>query len=162
MCRVVPEAITDYAPVLKLAEKMAAAEPKNYSILRLYGHLLYRAGKYEAAFQQLELALKNHTGPHDLMYATDLLYQAMCQQKLNWDKEAKQLVLRATLTIDARQAEETRAIALSNPSELWFTRLLLRRGNERVPIATLTKPPEAWYNHLVLRLLRAEAEALAK
>ncbi len=159
-CRVAPDAVADYAPVLKLAERLVAAEPTNYSVLRLHGQLLYRAGKYEAAVQQLDQALKNRRGQFDLTYATDALYLAMCHQQLGHGKEAKQWLQRAVQIIEPKPGPEHWELFESVVQRVVLN-FQQQQGIEP-KIESLVKPPEPWYNRLVLRLVRAEAEALVK
>jgi WD40 repeat protein/tetratricopeptide (TPR) repeat protein/tRNA A-37 threonylcarbamoyl transferase component Bud32 len=140
-CRCAPEAVTDFGPVLRLAEKLTeklpANDPNNYGLLRLHGQLLYRAGQSEAAVRRLDEALKAHHNQRDLMYATDAFYLAMAHQQ--WpghEKEARDWLHKALQAI--KWAEQERAKAA-------------------VPAA-----PEPWYNRLVLERVRQEAEALVK
>jgi WD40 repeat protein/tetratricopeptide (TPR) repeat protein len=140
-CRCAPEAVTDYGPVLKLAEKLtgnlSANDPGNYALLRLRGHLLYRAGQFAAAVRQLDEALKGHPGKRDLSYATDAFYLAMAhQQQSGHEKEAGQWLRQAVQVIEWAERERAKAAA---------------------PAA-----PEPWYNRLVLERVRQEAEALVK
>jgi eukaryotic-like serine/threonine-protein kinase len=159
-CRLAPDAVTNYAPVLKLGEKLVAAEPTNYPILRLHGQLLYRAGKYEAAAQQLDQSLKNRTGQFDLTYATDALYLAMCHQQLGHGKEAKQWLQRAVQIIDQKPGGLHWEV-LESLVQRVVKDFQQKQGLEP-KIESLVKPPEPWYNRLVLRLVREEAEAMVK
>jgi tetratricopeptide (TPR) repeat protein len=129
-CRLLPDAVSDFAPVLKLAERLAAAD-QSYLILRLHGQILYRAGQFEAAVRQLDRALKARPGRPDLSSATDGFYLAMAHQRLG-------------------QADEARR---------WLKWARDLAGEHEGPNATAqARAPEPWFNRLVLQLVRQEAE----
>jgi tetratricopeptide (TPR) repeat protein len=135
--RAAPDAVINFAPILEAAEKLMAAAPKDHSLQRLHGHLLYRAGKFEEAASALNGAMLQRGGRPDLLYATDAFYLAMAHQRLDHAKEAGQWLKRAVQVIE--QAERDKVKEGAPPSA-----------------------PEPWYNRLVLQRVRQEAEALVK
>jgi tetratricopeptide (TPR) repeat protein len=131
-CRLLPDAVPDFAPVLKLAERLVAAD-QSYPILRLHGQILYRAGQFEAAVRQLDRSLKARPGRPDLSSATDGFYLAMAHQRLGQADEARRWLK-------------------------WARDLV---GEHEGPNATAqARAPEPWFNRLVLQLIRQEAEAV--
>src|SRR5206468_205281 len=52
-CVLAPNGVSDWKPLVNLAEKVLAADPKNCDKLRLLGAVLYRAGRFEEAAQRL-------------------------------------------------------------------------------------------------------------
>ncbi len=55
-CALAPDAVTDWQPVLELAEQAVATTPKGYRYLNALGAALYRAGRLEEAAQRLREA----------------------------------------------------------------------------------------------------------
>jgi serine/threonine protein kinase len=119
-------------PVLKLAEKALAAEPRDYDRLLAVGAVLYRAGRFKEAAQRLteaDAAFPQAKSPRcSLLYTW--LFQAMTQHRLGRSDEARKLL------------GKTEKAAKRSPPEAGTSIALNRR--------------------LTLRLLRREAEALLK
>src|SRR5262249_36489815 len=53
-CVPAPDAVPDWGPVVQLAEKAVADDPKNCDKLLNLGAVLYRAGRYQEAAKRLE------------------------------------------------------------------------------------------------------------
>src|SRR5262249_40545723 len=60
VCAYAPVAVADPDQAVRLAEKVALSHPKKYATLNTLGAILYRAGKCEAAIQNLTEARKAH------------------------------------------------------------------------------------------------------
>jgi hypothetical protein len=84
-CALGPRAVADYAWVVKLAELAAASKPAS-SRLNTLGAILYRAGRFDEAVQQLGRAV-DLRGADDSPY--DALFLAMAHQQLGHGEEAR-------------------------------------------------------------------------
>jgi eukaryotic-like serine/threonine-protein kinase len=133
-CALAPDAVTDWQPVVQLAEKAVAADPKNCSELQHLGAVLYRSGRLEEAAKRLteaEAAFKETKTPRaSIIY--NWLFQAMTEHRLGHSDEAKKWLHKAVTDIE------------QSPSE-----------GAKVANA-------AWNRRLTLQLLRREAEELLK
>jgi serine/threonine protein kinase/WD40 repeat protein/tetratricopeptide (TPR) repeat protein len=94
LCILGPQAVADWQPLLALAqgaarwaETVAKNTPFHASWLRLYGCVLYRAGRYEEAAARLQegLALNNNGT------VQERLFLAMARQRLGKTKEARRI-----------------------------------------------------------------------
>jgi WD40 repeat protein/Flp pilus assembly protein TadD len=133
VCCYAPGAVDDPAPVVRLAEEVAARHPKKYATLNTLGAVLYRAGRYGEAVGRFEEALEAHPRGGG---AFDFLYLAMAHQRLGHREEADRWLGKAVHWI-----EQADAGALNDPS---------------------IRLPLFWIQRLELRLLRAEAESVLK
>jgi tetratricopeptide (TPR) repeat protein len=119
MCVLIPNAVTDLTRPVQLAEKSVAARRDWYNLNTL-GATLYRAGKFDAAIQRLNEAIKlEGEGGSEF----DWLFLAMSHHRLGHAAEARRWLNKA-----ARWMEQ-------NPRPDWGTRLelqLLRREAESV------------------------------
>jgi eukaryotic-like serine/threonine-protein kinase len=132
-CVLAPDAVADWRPVVQLAEKAVADDPKNCDKLQGLGAVLYRAGRYQEAAKQLaeaEAAFPETQSPRTSPDYTGL-FQAMTLHRLSRSDEAQQQLRRAVNDID--------------------------QPSEQTKIANA-----AWNRRLTLRLLRQEAEDLLK
>jgi WD40 repeat protein/Flp pilus assembly protein TadD len=133
VCSYAPDAVDDPAPVVRLAEQVAASHPKKYATLNTLGAILYRAGRYDEAVQKLQEALEAHPrggAPFDF------LFLALAHQRLGHREEARRWWARAVQAIE--QAEEG---TLSDPT---------------------IRQPLFWIQRLELLTLRREAESALK
>jgi tetratricopeptide (TPR) repeat protein len=132
-CVLAPDAVADWRPVVQLAEKAVAADPKNTGKLLALGAMLYRAGRYQEAAKRLaeaEAAFSETQDPRTSPVYTRL-FQTMTLHRLGRSDEAQQQLRKAVNDIDQPSAEMKIANA-------------------------------AWNRRLTLRLLRQEAEDLLK
>src|SRR5262249_19198145 len=132
-CGLAPDAVTDWRPVVQLAEKAVADDPGNCDKLQNLGAVLYRAGRYQEAAKRLEeteVAFAQAKNPRMSPIYTSL-FQAMTLHRLGRSDEARQQLQKAGNDID-------------EPSE-------------QTKIANAM-----WNRRLTLRLLRQEAEDLLK
>src|SRR5262249_2372501 len=69
-CVLAPDAVADFAPVLRLAEKRAAGGADDFSPGDPLGAALYRAGRFEEAVQKLTAGGKTPggSGPWDALF----------------------------------------------------------------------------------------------
>jgi tetratricopeptide (TPR) repeat protein len=91
-CLLVPGAVADATLPLRLAEKAMASDPKNANYLNTLGAALYRAGKFPAAVQRLNEAIKLRDGNGDW---ADWMFLAMAHHRLGHKEEARQWLDRA-------------------------------------------------------------------
>jgi tetratricopeptide (TPR) repeat protein len=130
-CLLAPDAVTDWQPVVQLAEKALTADPANCSKINTLGGLLYRAGRFQEAAKRLTEAeaafksTKNVKGT--VLYAW--LFQAMTEQRLGHGAEASRWLKKAVEDIDQPPPERADDVAANG----WNRRLtlqLLRREAE--------------------------------
>jgi tetratricopeptide (TPR) repeat protein len=131
VCALVPNAVKEPDRLVQLAERAVASNPKSSSYLNTLGAALYRAGRFEAAVQRLQEAIKAE-GKEGT--AWDWLFLAMAYQRLGKAEEARSWLDKAGRWIDQKLQEKPREGAAGS---------LLR-----------------WDQQLELQLLRREAEAL--
>ena len=133
-CLLGPEAVDDYAPVVRLAEAALEADPDSQPYLNTLGAILYRAGRFEEALERLteanslieEPETESQSSPAYTWY-----FLAMAHHKLGDDAEAKKWLDKATE---------------------WTDKVLAEHENGT---STLS-----WNRKLTLKLLREEAEAM--
>ncbi len=98
-CLLGPEAVDDYAPVVRLAEQAVEADPTSEPYLKTLGAILYRAGRAEQAVKRLTEANKliedqdteSRSSPAFTWY-----FLAMAHHKFEHDAEAKKWLGKAT------------------------------------------------------------------
>jgi tetratricopeptide (TPR) repeat protein len=101
-CTLTPDAVPDWKPVVDLAEKTLAADPKDCDKLQLLGAALYRAGRFEEALKRLteaEAAFKDAQNPRSTVIYS-WLFQAMTRHRLGQAAEARRLFEKAAKVID--------------------------------------------------------------
>jgi tetratricopeptide (TPR) repeat protein len=153
-CALGPEAVSDYARVLDLAEKRAAKSSKSPLNLNVLGAVLYRSGRFEEAVKRLTQAnrLNPDTQPLETLgeqewQAPSSAYQwfflAMAHFRLGHTAEAK-------LWLD-KAIERTKRELKVSPGLIF-----------PVPTKAGDDPPPYvhWICKATLRVLRREAEAL--
>jgi tetratricopeptide (TPR) repeat protein len=123
-----PEALKDPLPLVKLAERAVAKEPKRAASLETLGAALYRAGRFDAAVAKLEQAVKLHGQEGSV---GTLLFLAMAHHRLNQADQAQHYLDKALAQIERASQGESAERKIEPPS--WQTRLrwqLLRRETE--------------------------------
>jgi serine/threonine protein kinase/tetratricopeptide (TPR) repeat protein len=132
-CIQVRDAVEDWTPLAKWAEKALAADPKEIDRLTALGAVLYRAGRFEAAAQRLTEAEAAFQTAKDPAWpiAYTWLFLAMTHERLSHREQAREWLTKAVREIDQPPAERAKDPGRSN-----------------------------WNLQLTLRLLRGEAEAL--
>jgi tetratricopeptide (TPR) repeat protein len=126
-----PDAVSDWKPVVDLAEKALAADPKNCDKLGHLGAVLYRAGRFEEAARRLseaEAAFPEARNPRSTIIYTRL-FRAMTERRRGQAEEARKWLDRAVEAIDQPPEKSRDANA------------------------------GAWNRRLTLHLLRREAQA---
>jgi tetratricopeptide (TPR) repeat protein len=125
-CAMAPDAVTDWQPLVQLAEKVAAARPRESDKLQDLGAILYRAGRYHEAAKWLEeadaaeAAFPEAQGQYT-MPAWTWLFQAMTLHRLGRSDEAQQQLRKAVSYID-QPPESVKSL-----NAVWDRRLVLRR-----------------------------------
>ena len=101
-CALAPDAVTDWQPVVRLAEQALAADPKNCNIINNLGAVLYRAGRFEEAAERLteaEAAFEQTPGTRSsIVY--NWLFLAMAHHRLGHTVEAASWLKKAVQAID--------------------------------------------------------------
>ncbi len=102
-CVMGPDAVGNFAPLIELAKKNAAANPKDYAALRALGAVLYRAGQHEAAAERLTEAapLRAKDQP-----PYDWLFLALAHQRLGQIEQARQRLAQADKWIQQIKEEK--------------------------------------------------------
>jgi serine/threonine protein kinase/tetratricopeptide (TPR) repeat protein len=101
-CTLGPDAVSDWQPVVRLAEKALAADRKNCDKLQLLGAVLYRAGRFEEALKRLteaEAAFQEARNPLSTVIY-NWLFQAMTRHRLGQADEARKWLEKAVEAID--------------------------------------------------------------
>jgi WD40 repeat protein/tetratricopeptide (TPR) repeat protein len=135
VCCLAPEALPDFSDPLRLAGRAASLDKKSYPFARAYGAALYRAGKYEEAVGQLNVARQLRESPSPSVW----LFLAMAHHRCQRPEQAREWLARARSWIaDARKRAAT---PLASPPGISW---------ERLP----------WTERVALELLQREAEKL--
>jgi WD40 repeat protein/tetratricopeptide (TPR) repeat protein len=144
-CALLPDAGVAPARLVQLAERAAAALPRNRDSLLARGAALYRAGRWEEALGPLEAALTAPQGarrppPRSVRWnpeafdrtGYELLFLAMAHHRLGHADEARQWLDRAARWMEQAPLPKTKEGG-DNPLYCWNQRLpheLLRREAE--------------------------------
>jgi tetratricopeptide (TPR) repeat protein len=134
-CVLAPDALTDFARPVQLAEEVVKKNPGDPSYLDTLGGVLYRAGRLEEAIQRLteaERLVAEPDGTAKSSPAYTWLFLAMAHQRTGQNEEAKKWFNKAVDYTDKVLAEE------------------------KQPGAS----PLSWNRRLTLELLRTEAAKL--
>jgi tetratricopeptide (TPR) repeat protein len=131
-CALAPDAVANWQPVVDLAEKAVADDPKNYDKLLQLGAVLYNAGRLPEAVKRLEQAEAAFKEAKSARSSIAYLwqFQAMTEHSLGHFDEAKKRHQKAVREIDEPSSEEAK---VANA---------------------------AWNRRLTLQLLRREVEAM--
>jgi tetratricopeptide (TPR) repeat protein len=133
-CVLAPDATTDWATAVGLAEKTLQNDPQSATYLNTFGAVLYRAGRYDEALTRLSEAAALFQEPSEAIKsppASPWFFLAMTQHRLGHAEEAKQWLDKAVTRTDIIFAEADRGTA-----------------------------DLSWDRRLTLKLLRDEAAAL--
>ncbi len=133
-CVLAPDATTDWATAVALAEKSVQGDPQSAMCLNALGAVLYRAGRFDEALVRLSeaAALVEQTGAaSNLSPAYPWFFLAMTQHRLGHAEEAKQWLDKAVTWTDKALADAD-------------------QGTTDLP----------WNRRLTLKLLRDEATTL--
>ena len=134
-CTLTPKAVADLSRPVRIAEKLAARQPRNAECLAILGFALYRQGDLEGAVRRLEASLQ--AGPGLFGDHGPKLGLAMAYHRLGRGAEARQLVGEVTRWLEKNAREK--------PEE---------GAGPRVPLP--------WPYRLALLALHREAEELVK
>jgi hypothetical protein len=130
-CVLAEGAVEDLEPVLKLARRCAARAPQDGTLGLAVRAVLYRAGRFEEAIEQLieanGLRDQARTSPAYSRY-----FLAMAHHRLGHEAEARR----------------------------WMTEANAQAECELAPVADGTGQPAPWNRRLTLQRLRREAETL--
>ena len=126
-----PDAVDDYAPVLACATKAVDARPDSDMFLNTLGAILYRAGRYEDAIEQLtelDRRLENPDRRAQSSPAYTWYFLAMAHHQEGHQQQANEYLTKANASTEQELADRDH--------------------------------PPAWNRRLTLQLFRTEAEAL--
>jgi serine/threonine-protein kinase len=142
-----PAAVPDYTQLLRLAEAMpAGGVPEGYSRARLRGRLLYRAGRFEEAIQQLEEAVKlgPKQGPFYRNYLpADLTVLALAHQRLGHAAQARQYLARADEEFLQRAPRLAGDLAQARTWNSWANQVIESLLREEAAALIAGSPPSA-------------------
>jgi WD40 repeat protein/Flp pilus assembly protein TadD len=125
-CAVWPDADTDPAAMIELAQKARTADPKSYLCSRVLGATLMRAGRLEAALRCLDEALKSQE-----QAPMTWLLMALAQHRSGHPTEARQWLDKASRWLDAPE----RAGQAARGYLPWTERLALRHLRAEIETA---------------------------
>jgi WD40 repeat protein/serine/threonine protein kinase len=131
LCALVPDAVTDFDALVRLAEQACAKSPQNWYYLDTLGAALYRAGRFEDAIRTLDEACAVHGKGGN---SCNWFFLALAHHRLGHADDARRWLSTAV-------AWQERAI----------------RNNLHDPRVSTPLP---WDVRLTLELLRREAEEL--
>jgi tetratricopeptide (TPR) repeat protein len=118
LCALVPDAVEDYAPLLRLGERAVAHKPQVAGYHEDLGAILFRAGRYEDAARSLRLAIELHG---DDGWVETQLFLALSLHALGQRDEARHWLGKASANIQ-------RTLSPSWQSRIWWR--LLRQEAE--------------------------------
>jgi tetratricopeptide (TPR) repeat protein len=132
-CVLGPDAVADFAPVLRLAEKALAKEPRNaYSHLAV-GAVQYRMGRLADALPHFQAAEAADNSQGLTSPAYGYCFRAMAHHRLGHQEEARKWLDKAVAQVEQELREDAQDAR-----------------------------PEQWIRKATLQLLRAEAEAVLR
>jgi WD40 repeat protein/serine/threonine protein kinase/tetratricopeptide (TPR) repeat protein len=132
-CGLGPDALPDFAPALRLAEKALAQGDHNARSHQAVGALHYRAGRWEECVKHFHAA-EAAADPQDQTSSAYWYYfLAMAEHRLGHKDEARQWLDKAVAQTDKELRDEAQ-----------------------------TSGPDRWVRKATLQVLRAEAEALLR
>jgi tetratricopeptide (TPR) repeat protein len=138
-CLLAPEAVAQYDELVRALEKAAADTPNVCTHYHTLGPMLYRAGRFAEAVQQLKQAIQFH-GQDGLV--PDRLFLAMALHRLGQADEARQWLDKAVEQIDREEKDKSSEAAAATPLA-WPVRLenqLLRREAEALIEGKVPEP----------------------
>jgi WD40 repeat protein/serine/threonine protein kinase/tetratricopeptide (TPR) repeat protein len=119
-CRVLPDALPNMEPVVRLARKLAAKEPKKYDNLLSLGAALCRARQYDEAIKQLDGAVKLASAEG---LPWDGFFLAISHHHLGHTELARAAFKRAVTKMDRMMADKQGDLRSGLG---WYNRLELR------------------------------------
>jgi WD40 repeat protein/tetratricopeptide (TPR) repeat protein len=131
-CILLPDAVTDFTPLVRLDEQVLAKHPRNWYFLTTLGAALYRAGRFEEATRKLDEACKAHGNGGN---AYNWLFLAMAQHRLGNANEGRRWLAKSSEWLESARQGKIKDKPISIPLN--------------------------WKDHFSLNLLLREAEALA-
>jgi hypothetical protein len=126
LCVLVPGAVPDQTPVVRLARKAVDSKPTYWASRHTLGAALYRAGEFQAATQELNLAGDNQGQGGSV---ETQLFLAMAHHRLFHTGEAKTWLARAVKQLD------------DAPPAAWETRLRCRLLRQEAETVLRSPPP---------------------
>jgi WD40 repeat protein/serine/threonine protein kinase/tetratricopeptide (TPR) repeat protein len=130
-CVLGPDALSDLAPALRLAERARAKDPDKPQSHQVVGAVLYRMGRLEESLRHFRAAEDSDKWNELSSPAYCYFFHAMALHRLGQRDEARQRLARAVEVAEKELADDAHG-----------------------------GPPELWIRPATLRLLRAEAEAV--
>ena len=92
-CTLIPGALPDLAPILRMAEEAVAGDPESPILQAMLGRALYRAGQYQLAIGRLEEARRGQRHGDEI---DNWLFLAMAHSRLGHSSEARGYLSKAT------------------------------------------------------------------
>ena len=139
-CALAPDAVTDWATAVALAEKAVQSEPKSVTYLNTLGAVLYRAGRFDEALTRLSEAGALVQVPSEATLfppAYIWFFLAMTQQRLGHAEEAKQWLDKAAAWTDKILADADQGTADLS----WNRRLTLKLVRDEAAALLGVTPP---------------------
>ena len=164
-CVLAPDALTDFAEVLKLAEAVADSRPRDFVALSALGAAQYRAGDFDKAAQQLVEAQAAYTPADDVRQplAANWIFLAMAHERLGHASEAKQWLEKAIESEAAKQSSDNAAAPADNifaATQIWSVdRESWGYGRPSDPEESI-REPRYLTQRVTLAILRHEAESV--
>jgi WD40 repeat protein/serine/threonine protein kinase len=156
-CALRPDAVPDYAPVLRLAEKVPAKEQDQARSRLAVGAVLYRMGRADEALSHLSAAETLPNSPAMASPAYWRYFLAVAHHRLGHPAEARKWLEKAVAQADT----EVRAPARHHPPVVDGLGRVAQADTEVRAPAQETDPAR-WVRKSTLEMLRAEAEALLR
>jgi tetratricopeptide (TPR) repeat protein len=141
-CALAPDATTDWATAVALAEKSVQNDPQSAMYLNTLGAVLYRAGRLDESLVRLSeaAALVEQTGTASkLLPAYTWFFLAMTQHRLGHAEEAKQWLDKAVTWTDKTLADADQGTA----DLFWNRRLTLTTFRDEATALLGVAPPTA-------------------
>jgi tetratricopeptide (TPR) repeat protein len=121
-CALGPDAVTDFARVVRLAEGTVEKNP-HPSFLNTLGAVLYRSGRFREAIRQLNRSREHY--PESDGIPQDWLFLAMAHHRLGEKKAARKWLERASGWVDQSPLRRSQGPAIEPPAS-WKVRLELQ------------------------------------
>jgi tetratricopeptide (TPR) repeat protein len=133
-CVLAPDAVADYSRLLQWAEKLLAAQPRNFAYLDTLGAALLRAGRFDEALQRLNEAnaIYKPADEQRSAFAYNLCLLAMVHQRLGHAEEARKWLDKAIGKIEEAVQKKPQGVDASVPWNRRLTFQLLRQEAESV------------------------------
>jgi serine/threonine protein kinase/tetratricopeptide (TPR) repeat protein len=149
VCALGPEATADFGPIVMLAEWDVANHPHDWYSLNRVGEAYYRAGRFEAAIEQLQKADQVHKIGGN---ATTWFFIAMAHHRLGHADEAREWLTKATQWMDQAAESNMKDPYIVTPLTLRYrlgllvqrreAEALVKRPTDDQPTAKKAAPPK--------------------